>query len=81
MVGGIIVSRVEGVICAYRLRGMRSLNGSSVIQPRLTGGKVLNERREYLTPDPPITLVFNSDIRWLHIGARRTRLQLEQGSG
>ena len=59
---------------------MGSLNGSSVIQPHLAGVKVLDERRQH-PPDPPIALVFNSEIRWIHVGARRTRRQLEQGSG
>ena len=68
------------VVCACRLRGRGSLYGRSVIQPRLAGSKVLDERRQPPL-DSPIALVLNSEIRWIQAGARRTRCQLEQCSG
>ena len=59
---------------------MGSLNGSSVIQPRLARRKVLDERRQPPL-NSPVALVLTSEIRWTHAGARRMRCQLELCSG
>ena len=68
-----LLSVYKVVLCACRLRGRGTFNGSSVIQPRLAGNKVLDERHLLWTHQSHWCSILKS----FHAGARRTRGQLE----